>query len=98
MANNDTKIETKDQKTYFFTKEELDVLRPRQNSLNQFEMIANDLKNLINAFIFGNVFQRLSVDPNKYNAEYDLNKGTLVIKATEKKDIVVPNKKIILPS
>lgn len=85
-----------DYKTFTFSTQEMEVLEPRQQILDQYRVIINDLGLTIQQFIVTTVLPRLSIDPDKHDIQFNIRKGELLVKP-KPPEIIKPDSKIIVP-
>ena len=84
------------EKTFNFSTEELNFLKPRQSLVNQYQLMTRDLGFVIEQFIVRSVLSRIAVDPTKEKVTYNINEGTLSVSPLPP-EIIVPNKEIVKP-
>jgi hypothetical protein len=66
-------------KTFFFTKEELEILAPQQAVLNNLAIMSNGVSLNLQSFIASVVLKRLAIDPLKENVNFNIANGTLTV-------------------
>lgn len=89
-------IAEKKPKVFSFSNQELEVLRPRQDLIDQYRILANDLNLFIQQYIVTVVLPRLDIAPDKFDIQFNIRNNNL--NCTQKPpEIIKPEDGIILP-
>ena len=72
--------------TYYFSKQELEYLSPRQKVTTDLRLELEALDLVIKQFVIYTVFNRLGIDVKKQKCEFDIMAGTITVENEKKED------------
>jgi hypothetical protein len=84
-------------KTFSFSNEELEMLRPRQELIDQYRILVNDLNLFMQQYIVTVVIPRFGIDPNQYEINFNVRTNSVTCKR-KPPEIIKPDNKVVVPS